>query len=279
MSTARSLACLACVVFSGCGLRVPEIQEVGDRVEGQRFVQAVLTNITCELRAALNGLRQSYPKGTFIDGWGIQTTLTLTYDETGAIAPGVLWSPPSPASSIFSLGAGLNFSSDATRTNTVNAYYLVSDLEQAQCSDEARPNGPFLLQSDLKLSEWLYDVVSASATKTIDFSATSLAVPTNVIQHDVKFQILSSGTLNPSWVLSRLTVNSSGNLFSASRTRTNDLLITLGPASPAVVAEFAKHGRKKQTVAAQPSQQAADLHFSATIANGIQAGLKNALQR
>jgi hypothetical protein len=258
---------------------VPEIQEVGDRVEGQRLVQAVLTNITCELRAALNGLRQAYPQGTFVDGWGIQTTLTLTYDETGAIAPGVLWSPPSPASSIFSLGAGLNFSSDATRTNAINAYYLVSDLEQAQCSDEARPNGLFLLQSDLKLSEWLFDAVSASMTNTINFRTTTLAVPTNVLQHDVKFQIISSGTLNPSWVLSRLTVNPSGNLFSASRTRTNDLLITLGPASTAVVAEIAKNGRKKLTVTAQPARQAADLHFSSTVANGIETGLRNALQR
>ena len=96
MSAARLFACLVCVALSGCGLRVPDIQEVGDRVEGQRFVQAVLTNITCELRGALNDLRQAYPNGTFIDAWGVQTTLILTYDETGAIAPGVLWSPPAP---------------------------------------------------------------------------------------------------------------------------------------------------------------------------------------
>jgi hypothetical protein len=275
MSAARSVACLACVVLSACGLRVPEIQEIGGRVEGQRFVQAVLTNITCELRGALNDLRQAFPKGTFVDKWGVQTTLTLTYDETGAIAPGVLWTPPSPANSVFSLGAGMNFSSDATRVNTINAYYLVSDLERARCSDEARPNGLFLLQSDLKLSEWLFDAVSASMTNTIDFSNTVLAVPQNVLQHEVKFQIVTSATLNPSWMLTRLAINSGGTLFSAGRTRTNDLIITLGPASPAVVAASAKNRGSRLTVAAEPTRQAADLHLSSSIAAGIETALKN----
>jgi hypothetical protein len=274
MSAARLFAGVACVVLSACGLRVPEIQEIGDRVEGQRFVQAVLTNITCELRGALNDLRLAYPKGTFIDSWGIQTTLTLTYDENGAIAPGVLWSPPSPATSLFSLGAGLNFSSDATRIDTINAYYLVSDLEKARCSDEARSNGAFLLQNDLKLSEWLFDAVSASVTNTINFRNTTLAVTTNVLQHEVKFVIVSSGTLNPSWTLTRLTVDGNGNLLSAGRTRTNDLLITFGPASTAVVAAVAKDGRKRTTVVAEPSRQAADLHLSSTVAAGIQNAIK-----
>jgi hypothetical protein len=274
MSAARLFACLACVMLSACGLRVPEIQEIGDRAEGQRFVQAVLTNITCELRGALSDLHLAYPKGTFIDSWGVQTTLTLTYDETGAIAPGVLWSPPSPATSLFSLGAGLNFSSDATRTDTINAYYLVSDLEKARCSDEARSNGAFLLQSDLKLSEWLFDAVSASVTNTINFRNTTLAVTTNVLQHEVKFVIVSSGTLNPSWTLTRLTVDGNGNLLSAGRTRTNDLLITFGPASTAVVAAVAKDGRTRTTVVAEPSRQAADLHLSSTVAAGIQNAIK-----
>jgi hypothetical protein len=275
MAAGRSFACLACVVLSACGLRVPEIQEVGGRVEGQRFVQAVLTNITCELRGALGDLRQSFPKGTFIDSWGVQTTLILTYDETGAIAPGVLWTPP--ANGTFSLGAGLTVSSDATRINTINAYYLVSDLERARCSDEARPNGAFLLQSDLKLSEWLFDAVSASMTNTINFTNTALAVPQNVLQHEVKFQIVTSGTLNPSWMLTRLTVNAGSTLFSAGRTRTNDLIITFGPAAPAVVAA-AKGGGSRVRVAAEPIRQAADLHLSSSIAAGIEAAVKNTLR-
>jgi hypothetical protein len=249
MSAMRWLALLlVSEALSGCGFRVPDIQEVGDRVEGQRFVQAILINITCELRSAVNDLRAAYPEGTFIDGFGIQTTLTLTYDEKGSLAPGVSWMPPSPASAVFTLGAGLTLSADATRTNIIDGYYLVSDLENAKCSDAARPNGAFLLQSDLKLSEWLFDAVSASMTNTVNFKNTTLAVKDSVLQHEVKFVVDTGGTATPSWKLTTATVNSGGNFLSFDRTRTNDLLITMGPAVKAVVAERTKEGRRITTV-------------------------------
>ena len=266
------------VALVGCGLRVPDIQELGDRVEGQRLVQAILFNITCELRDAFNELREGNPRGTFLDSWGIQTTLTLTHDEKGTIAPGATWTPLSPVEAVFKLGAGVSFSSDATRTNVINSYYLASDLRTARCSDEARPNGPFLLQSNLKLSEWLSLAVSASLTNSVNFKTTALVKTADVLQHQVKFVVETSGTLNPQWVLSRVTVNPDGTtLFSASRTRTHDLVITMAPASAAVVAEVTRNGRK--TKVAGPSRQAADIHFSALVATGIQSALRNGLRR
>src|SRR5271170_4179988 len=188
MSAMRWVVPVIASLFVGdCGLRVPEINDFGDRVEAQQFVQAVLINITCELRSAVVDLREAYPQGPFIDGFGIQTTLTLTYDEKGSLAPGVTWMPPSPANAVFTLAAGLSFSSDATRVNVIDGYYLVSDLEKAKCSDAARPNGAFLLQSDLKLSEWLFDAVSASMTNTVNFKAAALVAKDSVLQHEVKF--------------------------------------------------------------------------------------------
>src|SRR6266571_8837484 len=131
MSALRSVAAvLTAASMWGCGTYVPEIQDFGDSVEGQRLVQAIIFNITCELRDAVTDLRDENPGGTFLDSWGIQTTLSLTIDEKGAIAPNVLWTPPSPASAVFSLAAGVNFSADATRTDRINAYYLISDLQQ-----------------------------------------------------------------------------------------------------------------------------------------------------
>jgi hypothetical protein len=268
-------------LVGGCGFRVPDIQEVGGRVEGQRFVQAILTNVTCEVRNALNDLHQAYPEGTFIDSWGAQITLTLTTDEKGEIAPGVSWTPPglTQPSSVFALGAGVSFSADATRTNKINAYHLVVDLQKTRCSEQARPNGLFMLQSDLKLSEWLFDAVSAAKTNTINFGTTSLAVKENVIQHEIKFDVVTSASLTPTWTLTRLTVNPSGNTFSAARTRSHDLLITFGPAVPAVVEARDRNGRRRTVVVGQPSRQAADLHLSSTIATGIEAAVKSALQR
>jgi hypothetical protein len=261
------------VLLAGCGLRVPPIQEVGDRAEGQRFVDAVVSNIKCELRGAFNDLRESYPKGTFIDKWGVQTTLTLTYDENGALAPSALGTP-APLIGVFSIGGGLNLGSEAVRTETLNAYALVSDLSKQRCSPEARPNGPFLLQSDLKLSEWLYDIAGASMMNTISIPESQAATSNNnVIQHEVKFIITTSGNLTPTWKISTVTVNPTGNLLTLGRTRTNDLLITLGPAVEAVVK--LENGHK--VVTAEPSSQAANLHLSSTIGNAINTAVTNGL--
>lgn len=279
MSAIRSLAAVVVASsLSACGTYVPEIADFGGRVEGQRLVQSILTNITCELRDAVIGLREEYPQGTFLESWGIQTTLTLTIDEKGTIAPSVLWTPPSPANAIFSLASGVGFSADALRKNVINAYFLVSELEKARCSAELRSGGLFLLQSDLKLSEWLFTAVSASMTKTVDFKTTPLAVKANVLQHEVKFEVVTSGTLTPSWKLKRVVANNSGSLFTVSRTRTHDLLITLGPAEKAVVAAVAKNGQTRMTSTFKPAQQASELHFSSVIAAGIETAVKNALQ-
>lgn len=133
------------------------------------------------------------------------------------------------------------------------------------------------MQSDLKLSEWLFDAVSASMTNTVNFKVTTLAVKDSVLQHHVKFVIDTGGAATPSWKLTRFTVNPSGNFLNLDRTRTNDLLITMGPAVQAVVAERAKDGRKSVVVNAAPDRRAADLHLSATIANAIETGVRNAL--
>jgi hypothetical protein len=263
-------------ISTGCGLRVPEIAESGDRVEGQQLVQAILINITCELRGAVNDLRAAYPQGTFIDGYGIQTTLTLTYEEKSSLAPSVNWFPPSPVTAVFNLGAGLNLSSDATRKNVIDGYYLVNDLENARCSEAARPNGAFLLQSDLKLSEWLFTAVSASLTNTVNFKNAALGVKDSILQHEVKFLIDTSANATPTWKFKLVTVNPGGTFLNVDRSRTNDLLITLGPAVPSVVAA-SRNGKPVSAASRAPDRRAADLHLSATITNGINTALANGL--
>src|SRR5271166_5770122 len=63
------LSTLVVLSLSGCGLRIPPIDEAGDQVEAQRFVQAVVFNINCELRRAFADLHDNAPDGTFLDNW------------------------------------------------------------------------------------------------------------------------------------------------------------------------------------------------------------------
>jgi hypothetical protein len=280
MSTLRLFASLLLGgALVGCGLRVPPISETGDQVTGQQLVEAILINITCELRDATNDLRAAYPQGTFIDSYGIQTTLTLTYEEKGTLGPTVNWLPPSPATAVFNVAAGFNFSSDATRKNVIDGYYLVSDLRNARCSDEARPNGPFLLQSDLKLSDWLFSAVRASLTNTVNFKYASLATKDSILQHEVKFIIDTSASATPAWKFKLVTVDPTGTLLNLDRSRTNDLLITLGPVAAGVLAAEKKNGKVVSVVTREPSRRAADLHQSANISNGIDTAITNAMKR
>jgi hypothetical protein len=262
----------------GCGLRVPPIDDFSNRVSEQQFVQALLTHITCELRGAVDYVHQTFPREVlFIDGYGIQTTLTLTYDEKGGLAPGISWSPPSPASALFTLGAGLTLSGSATRIGTIDGYYLVSDLKKATCSEGALTHGAFMLQDDLKLGAWLVAAIIAEKRNVENFRDASLVSKDgSVLQHEVKFVIETDASATPSWKLTRATVNPGTDFLTLSRTRTNDLIITLGPAEPKVVAAHARDGRRVAVVGVEPGRRAADQHLSALIRAGLEGALRNA---
>ena len=99
------------------------------------------------------------------------------------------------------------------------------------------PNpGSLLVQSDLGLYDWLE--AEAIGVDTAEFGAPSdpnSIFKQNVLSHEVKFDVVTSGNITPGWKLARATVNQSGSFLSTSRERVHDLLITLGPIDPKVV--------------------------------------------
>jgi hypothetical protein len=150
---------------------------------------------------------------------------------------------------IFTLLGGANISSDATRTDTLNYYYTVKELYGPEtygsgegCTQAYLDNladhlvGSLLIQSDLKLREWLSTVVLSAATNVMPISipenSQSSVNAKNAISHDVKFQVITSGNITPMWKLALATINPTAPFASASRTRTHDLLITFGPNDP-----------------------------------------------
>ena len=101
------------------------------------------------------------------------------------------------------------------------------------CSNQ---NG-ILIENDLKLREWLYTVLTPAFPRggiVPDYSG-SLATEAktskkDVISHEVTFVILYNGNVTPSWKLVNVSVNQGSlPLFSAQRSRTQDLLISMGP--------------------------------------------------
>jgi hypothetical protein len=238
--------------------------------------------------------------------WAAQFTLNLQIEEKTSINPGVSSNIPMASAitafpgeagtntvpppktftpitattpQLFSLGIGGTLSSDALRIEKLTFIYPVNDLlnndiEYRPC-DPNRPvrypnSTPFIVQSDLKLSEWLQAAVFPTFTRegiygspsndadlaltdgtvqnfeesdeffeeTIGAAANQSANANNssVISHEIKFEIVTSGNITPTWKLVRVSANTgSSNLFNASRDRTNDLTITLAPAQKAAI--------------------------------------------
>ena len=215
-------------VLAGCGTYVPNISEFpGGAVSEQQLVQKIVQSVTCELRDAVNDFYNiQQRRHLFVDNWGAQLTLTLTIEERSELNPTALWIPHT----MFSLFGGADVSADATRMDVINSFHTIQELRALKaCSSRERPQGPFLLESDLKLRNLLFDSQTTADTGQVNFGETAKADSKNVIQHEVKFIVSSSASLTPTWKASRVwSVNQSGVFLSALRNRTQDLLITLG---------------------------------------------------
>jgi hypothetical protein len=293
MLAIRWLVPLGATLFmGGCGTYVPEIQEFpGDSVDGQLFVNAIVENVNCEIADAVNYVVDQDKKlapangghrtAAWFDSWGIQTTLQITIEEKGSVNPTFNWLPMSPPTAIFNLAGTGTLTSDANRVDKLNSYNTVQQFLHTRCS--SRPNGPYLLESDLKLREWLVDVILAHNTGAINIpSDANGPFKTNVISHEVKFEVTSTGGITPGWKLTRVSVNQSGNLLSATRDRTHDLTITLGPTTPTVVGQktvTTAAGEKRTVPVVQylPSGQASEAHFASLIGSAVANALRGSL--
>ena len=186
-------------------------------------------------------------------------TLSLQVDEIGGIGPNAVYSSVANPEQ-FILGFSATLSSQAERIDKFNMFYRVKDLRKPVDPDNDicvagsnKEGSSLFLESDLGIQKWINDALlidrrlpSSSSAPT---SAPSLSTPPSAkgqsgsqagtakpdtISYEVKFILISGGNLNPSWKLARVSVNTANTpLLSANRTRTHDLIITLGPSTGA----------------------------------------------
>jgi len=160
-----------------------------------------------------------------------------------------------------SFGIGVTGSVDATRKGTVSWLVNFSDLTTPEALQAARVrrdqaydlarqthsktiqsscgSGKFI-QGDLQIRDWLYSsllqaVVTRSGDKDFsqELSAEAAAAKKDVLQDEITFVVLYGGNANPVWKLLRVSADSATTpLVGVQRTRTEDLLVTMGPAAP-----------------------------------------------
>jgi hypothetical protein len=123
-------------------------------------------------------------------------------------------------------------------------------------------SSPFLIESQLGIRDWLVGAMIVDDYLPSDFTKTKSTIPSarrarsttaaaagpsgsdaqgtggastkaDSISYEIKFAIVSNGNINPTWKLLRVSANTGSNpLFGMGRTRTHDLIITIGPDTP-----------------------------------------------
>ena len=191
---------------------------------------------------------------------GAQVTLTLTADEKTSLTPSVSLKDPIAPKAVFgqnvaqsfTMGFGGTLSSQNVQYDKFNFYYTARDLIRGAGPNDIcgspptallgpkSASSPFVNGTNLGIEEWLPGAVAVT-----DFQRSSRAKKTgeggplgsggsfasDSITYDNKFVIVSDGNVTPTWNLVRIGTGSS-SLFDLNRTRTHELLITVGPADP-----------------------------------------------
>jgi hypothetical protein len=255
------------LLLTACGTYVPEIEEGYDPAQGQILVQNIVRNVNCEVRNAVVALYELQPdEASFLDEWAVQTDLMLAVDEKGGISPSASLLPPSPVNALFSLSLGATASSEARRISKFGQTITVAEIrKRGKCGPNGRTHGPNLLQSDLKLDQWLFDVIQVPYTHPGDRIR-------DTFSQEVSFDVVTSVYGVPGWRLVRATVNQSGTFLSASRQRTQNLIVTFGPAVKASPGQAAKSPVRL-------ADHAASTALSSQISSAITTGINNALNR
>jgi hypothetical protein len=263
------IGCLSAlaVMLGACGMYVPEIEEFwGTPIDATIKVNKIAGQVVCELRKSVQQVvydnehnRTTFVAGPgtppppkhrdlswFVNTWSAQVTLNLNIIENSALTPGVSLNEvlrnaitkfpgasPVTTGQSFSFGLGGTASSAATRNDKLNMFFSVKELLQgppsmgAPCTATEPAKADLFVQSDLKLYDWLSAALLPYDANIINYANNSTAQ--NAITHDIKFEIVSNGNVNPQWKLVNITANTSPTLFAAGRDRTQELIITFGP--------------------------------------------------
>jgi hypothetical protein len=191
----------------------------------------------------------------------------FTVDEMSSFNPGVdLLTPlenslkaypvggPVVSGQSLSVGLGVSGAAHSTRLETI-AFTLAfreplaeakKDVAAGEQSCAPYQNG-VRLQSDLKIRQFIYDkafiaTTGEATTKNIKAS------PYSTFSEDITFVASYGGSATPVWKFARISVNADTPLANASRSKTDDLIITLSPVTPATPTSAARLSQQGQNV-------------------------------
>jgi len=201
-------------------------------------VNDIAFQVKCELALAFHDVFNAYQEKdgnplAFFASWAAKVTLKLAVDEKSNVRPSFIATP----TGVFSIAGGGELSANATRTETIGFFLLMSDLFDPKSKKlklkQARPvckhRSNILIQSDLKLKEWVESLALIAAVPDGVSNPFVSGGPLDATSHEIQFIVVMGGSITPTWKLISVTANPDAPFLGASRTQTDDLLITLGP--------------------------------------------------
>lgn len=288
-------ACLLSAIplnlLGGCGLFTPDknalspdhyINEKRMPSEGE-YENTVVTHVLCEISKGIWDATTNpnfYVPWLSSHAWGTSVTLTITVEDQSSANPSVALSNPLENSikffpvggnvtvpQSFSLGIGGTGAASATRTETIQFTYVNNDLlayaksnvKEGKVSCDKYHTG-VIVESDLKIDQFIYDKAAVATLNNITSAQTGYP-PFNTFTDNISFVASLGGNITPTWKFSRISVDPSGNLLSATRTNTNQVTITIGPIQtyaskkgPATLSQGAQNQHNTQTLAGAINQ-------------------------
>jgi hypothetical protein len=284
------------VTVAGCGFQTPDLQSPFERRDDVGItINHIVNEVRCELVHGvvrtlarddlLSEQNRIDPRLAWLEDWSALATLTMTAEEISSLSPGITYTSPRANDVIkfpngtvttpqsFSLGVNYSITADGTRIGKVNSFFVFRDFLAKEPRDSntiltipCAHQSNYLLESNLKLDDWIQSAVFGVYTVTIRMPE-EYSRPISVISHQVTFVIKQTGNITPAWKLIPVSANQGSlPLFQGQRNRTDDLLITLGPTAAT------EAGKKAAPV---PSNEALNSHLASEIGAAVAAAIRS----
>ncbi|WP_192708351.1 hypothetical protein [Methylobacterium sp. OAE515] len=194
----------------------------------------ILAQVKCELKEGVTRTINAYSKSgpglgydaEWLTRWAAKIDLKTSAQETGGLNPTFSYNDIPP---IFSFGAALGGNADATRTESIGITWSVQELLRENIAIPCKKIGGYQIESDLKISDFLQRKAFLARVPG-NISKTKLQSPYSVFSYQSTFISSYNGSINPAWKFTQVGINNSSTLASISRSRTDDITITMGPA-------------------------------------------------
>lgn len=234
------LRAVAMLVFSStltaCGTTLPIMNYSHKSDEDfALFVRSIAQHVRCELRHAVaTEYAPEDPNRRQLYDWAAKIALTIRAYDKGNFNPNVSWLN---GPGILKTTVGVQTEANGTREMTMTYYLPFKELlssrdrideagKKIDCSklnDDVEPiAGNLGIASSLQASLQAWD-----GFRTL--SENLEGGPFETITHKVSFQVTGGMSATPTWTFTDVTVNPNPSILSATRTRTDELLITMGP--------------------------------------------------